>query len=221
MRIYEETSPAMTKQWGTGGNNVPFLMGGEITDALTASDNRGISDRAVRGNRVVPDLMPTLTAKQGENAASGLDKRIVVPDISGALSTKDGIRFSKDTDGKIVVAFSHVRNGRDAIEGLAPTLVARNAANSNQAGSGQVSFVEAEVAEFYLIGDLRPRKLTPKECERLQSFPADWTQYGFFENGKTKKMSDLQRYRMLGNAVTVNVAEWLGKRIMEVENGNC
>ncbi len=48
------------------------------------------------------------------------------------------------------------------------------------------------------------RRLTPKECERLQGFPDDWTA-GF---------PDSTRYRMLGNAVCVNVAEWIGKRLV-------
>ena len=39
------------------------------------------------------------------------------------------------------------------------------------------------------------RKLTPIECERLQGFPDGWTE----------GVSDTQRYKMLGNAVTVNV----------------
>ncbi len=51
------------------------------------------------------------------------------------------------------------------------------------------------------------RRLTPTECERLQGFPDGWTE-GF---------ADSVRYRMLGNAVTVSVAEWIGKRIVEVE----
>ena len=50
------------------------------------------------------------------------------------------------------------------------------------------------------------RRLTPIECERLQSFPDNWTQ----------GVSDTQRYRQLGNAVTVNVIE----KIMEAINEN-
>ena len=42
---------------------------------------------------------------------------------------------------------------------------------------------------------MRIRKLTPTECERLQGFPDGWT----------KGLSDTQRYKTLGNAVTVNV----------------
>lgn len=55
------------------------------------------------------------------------------------------------------------------------------------------------------------RRLTPREYERLQSFPDDWTRWG--HDGK--EISNSARYRMLGNAVTVNVAEWIGRRIME------
>jgi site-specific DNA-cytosine methylase len=45
------------------------------------------------------------------------------------------------------------------------------------------------------------RRLTPTECERLQAFPDDWTKYG--KDGEL--ISDSQRYKMCGNAVTTNV----------------
>lgn len=53
------------------------------------------------------------------------------------------------------------------------------------------------------------RRLTPLECERLQGFPDGWTE------GE----SDSTRYRMLGNAVCVPVAEWIGRRLYESERG--
>ena len=52
------------------------------------------------------------------------------------------------------------------------------------------------------------RRLTPTECERLQGFPDGWT------DGQ----ADSHRYKQMGNAVTVNVAEWIGKRIVGVNN---
>jgi DNA (cytosine-5)-methyltransferase 1 len=52
------------------------------------------------------------------------------------------------------------------------------------------------------------RRLTPTECERLQGFPDGWT------DGQ----ADSHRYKQMGNAVTVNVAEWIGKRIVEDYN---
>ena len=51
------------------------------------------------------------------------------------------------------------------------------------------------------------RRLTPTECERLQGFP----------DGHTAGQSDTARYRQLGNAVCVNEAEWLGRRIVEAD----
>ena len=48
------------------------------------------------------------------------------------------------------------------------------------------------------------RRLTPIECERLQGFPDNWTRYGDFD-GEIKEISDTQRYKQCGNAVTVDV----------------
>lgn len=52
------------------------------------------------------------------------------------------------------------------------------------------------------------RRLTTVECERLQGFPDGWTDIGTPE----KPTADSHRYRQLGNAVTVNVAEWIARR---------
>jgi len=51
----------------------------------------------------------------------------------------------------------------------------------------------------------RIRRLTPTECERLQGFPDGWTE----------GVSDSQRYKTLGNAVTVNVIKHIVRRILQ------
>jgi len=56
------------------------------------------------------------------------------------------------------------------------------------------------------------RRLTPRECERLQGFPDDWT---LVPNDKGKPMSDTQRYKMMGNAVTVNVIKAISSKLKE------
>ncbi len=100
-----------------------------------------------------------------------------------------------------------------------------------------------------LTDGFRIRRLTPVECERLQSFPDGWTAHGICKKGdivwtgkyrtrmeidedgfevkryrpimtKAKvdgvyPISDTQRYRALGNAVTTSVITFLGRRIME------
>jgi len=57
----------------------------------------------------------------------------------------------------------------------------------------------------------RIRRLTPIECERLQGFPDDHTAFGNYD-GETKPMSNTQRYKQCGNAVTVNVVEAVAKK---------
>ena len=49
------------------------------------------------------------------------------------------------------------------------------------------------------------RRLTPKECERLQGFPDDWT--------LCEGVSETQRYRQLGNAVTTKVVEYIASHL--------
>lgn len=55
------------------------------------------------------------------------------------------------------------------------------------------------------------RRLTPRECERLQGLPDDWTRY----DATGKELSDSKRYHMIGNAGAVPVLEWIGRRIVE------
>jgi DNA (cytosine-5)-methyltransferase 1 len=68
-------------------------------------------------------------------------------------------------------------------------------------GGGNVPAIMAE--------PLQVRRLTPMECERLQGFPDGWTE----------SQSDSQRYRQMGNAVTVNVIESIGQQLGRVSNG--
>ncbi len=56
------------------------------------------------------------------------------------------------------------------------------------------------------------RRLTPTECERLQGLPDDWTALGNFD-GSIKKVSDTQRYKMIGNAVSIPVVEAIGTKL--------
>ena len=56
-----------------------------------------------------------------------------------------------------------------------------------------------------VMPDLRIRYLTPIECERLQGFDDDWTKY----TADGEVITDTQRYRCIGNAVTVNVVKYI------------
>jgi DNA (cytosine-5)-methyltransferase 1 len=66
------------------------------------------------------------------------------------------------------------------------------------------------IPEIVKVRKHKIRRLTPIECERLQGFPDNWTEYG--ESGK---ISDTQRYKMCGNAVTVDVVESVANSIIK------
>lgn len=57
------------------------------------------------------------------------------------------------------------------------------------------------------------RRLTPRECERLQGFPDDWTLVPV----RGKPAADGPRYKALGNSMAVPVMRWIGQRIQMVE----
>jgi DNA (cytosine-5)-methyltransferase 1 len=57
------------------------------------------------------------------------------------------------------------------------------------------------------------RRLTPRECERLQGFPDDYTLIPV----RGKPAADGPRYKALGNSMAVPVMRWIGERIAAVE----
>jgi len=59
------------------------------------------------------------------------------------------------------------------------------------------------------------RRLTPIECMRLQSFPDNWNEYGDFD-GEIKPMSDTQRYKQAGNAVTTIVVTAVAEKMKRI-----
>ena len=109
-------------------------------------------------------------------------------EVAGTLGGGSGSRgWSPDTDRMTFLpyAFGHTQ-GLDiqASDKATPTL--------RKNGSGGAVMTAKEV-----------RRLTPIECERLQGFPDNWT----------SMISDSERYKQMGNAVTVPVAEWVGRMI--------
>ena len=84
-----------------------------------------------------------------------------------------------------------------------PTLAPSLTASNDPSRSPQSSEVTQQVAAINSAG-YGVRRLTPVECERLQSFPDGWTE---------PAVSDSARYKAMGNAVTVNVVRWILGRL--------
>jgi DNA (cytosine-5)-methyltransferase 1 len=64
-----------------------------------------------------------------------------------------------------------------------------------------------------LSGTTGVRRLTPRECERLQGFPDDYTLIPY----RGRLAADGPRYKALGNSMAVPVMRWIGERIRAVQ----
>ena len=69
-----------------------------------------------------------------------------------------------------------------------------------------------------LLQAMTVRRLTPRECERLQGFPDDYTLIPWRKK-TAGECPDGPRYKALGNSMAVNCMEWIGERIAAVEAG--
>jgi|TARA_R100000479_G_scaffold173351_1_gene119287 DNA (cytosine-5)-methyltransferase 1 len=95
------------------------------------------------------------------------------------------------------------KHQQDAIyqtnKSISPTLMS--------GGDGHMGGAAAGYLKFKVGSQIR--RLTPIECERLQGFSDDWTKKG----KELGEISDSQRYKMCGNAVTVDVVEAVANKI--------
>ncbi len=107
-------------------------------------------------------------------------------DIAPALSALNG----QHHDRGIRIAFA--QNQRDELR----ELDVAGSVNAERWGTAK---------NETLLTEPSVRRLTPLECERLQGFPDHWT--------NISDNSNIQRYRQLGNAVAVPVAEWIMKQV--------
>lgn len=97
---------------------------------------------------------------------------------------------------------------------IAENIIGRQDHNGgNGVGAQQgVSYTLNTVGVHGVSDGFGVRRLTPRECERLQGFPDDWTRIPY--RGKpAESCPDGPRYKACGNAVTVNVAQWVMERL--------
>lgn len=71
--------------------------------------------------------------------------------------------------------------------------------------------IEARHRPQSVAGEIGVRRLTPRECDRLQGLPDDWTRW----DGDGKEQKDRPRYKQIGNGVAVPVIEWIAQRIKD------
>lgn len=183
---------------------------GDYTEDLSASalksrDGKDATDLIVtaidaRNHRAQPDgISGPLQAKPNGGQSLNYQNPIAIhagngADVSPSL-TSEGADAGEDGNGRHAFALAYHEN-------LSGNVAEANTARSLRAGASH--------SYQFAGGTMGVRRLTPTECEALQGFPRDWT--------LVDGTSDTARYRQLGNAVCVPVAEWIGRRIQEVDH---
>lgn len=97
-----------------------------------------------------------------------------------------------------------------ATEGDSINLSVPNSKTRRGRVSDVAQTIDTGMQQHTLTPDCKIRRLTPLECERLQGFPDGWT-----ETGADMEISNTQRYKMCGNAVTVNVIADIMERFLK------
>ena len=177
--------------------------GARITGTLAASSGSGSlggvgQSASAITSRIVEDITGTLSGGAHPGGLNGQDayNGFAIPvSVTGSRTHAEGADASEDGTGRGTPIVAIAENGRSEIRymDIAPAL-------STGGGKPGLSYSAT-------FDGLAVRRLTPRECERLQGFPDDWT----------AGQSDAQRYRQLGNAVAVPVVEWIGRRIVAVD----
>ena len=154
----------------------------------------------------------TINQSQGNRvyASSGLS--VTLASQAGGLGAKTGLYFidlstkqSKlTTEARTIQAryhkgYSHrsAETSGVAIPVLTPDRVEKRQNGRRFKTNGEPAFTLTSQDKHGVYDGYKIRRLTPTECERLQGFPDGWT----------SGISDTQRYKCLGNAVTVNVVK--------------
>jgi DNA (cytosine-5)-methyltransferase 1 len=184
----------------------------EVTNTLNTFDLGDIRTTTLiifYGNRVADiriqgDVINTLQARMGTGgnnmpilAYPIQDGREMEKNQNGlGLGSESDPAYTLDQTGAQAVAYS-IREDAKANNFSATEIEQARALQSLQPS------VQSHHAQTFIAEPMRVRRLTPTECERLQGFPDGWTD----------EQSDTQRYKQMGNAVTVNVIEWIGSRL--------
>ena len=108
-------------------------------------------------------------------------------------------------DGKNPLQEAHrVYSPEGIMQTVKPTPLMIDVYNKKMHSDRTPALTEPHHNSLRLMQNTKIRRLTPTECERLQGFPDGWT----------KGFSDTQRYKMMGNAVTVNVIKAIGEKLL-------
>jgi len=190
------------------GHPAPIREKGQVDPTLFASGagTSRTASCATESEFLIPEVGATLLG--GHAGPRGADVETYIPEVSRTLMASKQAKYDPEFESFIPepVMVRWASEGGDTIQPIADTLRVDGETTDpiRSANCGQPA-----IAEFR-----RVRRLTPRECERLQGFPDDWTRWGVTEDGRTVEISDAQRYKMCGNAVTSTVPKWMAGNLL-------
>ena len=151
----------------------------------------------------------------------------IAPTLNAAFGKKQGLEDQHALGGAgLFVAHSLRAEGHDASEDgtgrgtpLVPvafdTTQITNAKNRTRAEPGLSASTIAARSRMHVAAAMQVRRLTPRECERLQGFPDDWTAIPW-RGRPADQCPDGPRYKALGNSMAVPCMRWIGQRLADV-----
>jgi len=164
-----------------------------------SAETLGTQGRALyESTAIVSPLAPTAFSAKDHGADAG--------PLAPTLRAMPHDRSHANAGGQVAVCFESrvARNGRGGPSGIVPPLKAQSG------GTGR-----GDAAPLLAVGGpLAVRRLTPRECERLQGMPDDYTLIPY----RGKPAADGPRYRAIGNSMAVPVIRWIGRRIQMVDS---
>ena len=143
-------------------------------------------------------------------------------EVAACLTRGVGQRYDPETEtlpvtvGSLCARTGRAISAQDAAQGhLQPIAFgAQNSANQGDSVSEHVTptLDKSKTPAAMTAGSVR--RLTPRECERLQGFPDDYTLIRY----RNRTAADGPRYKAMGNSMAVPVMRWIGERIQMVED---
>ena len=224
------------------------LETGEVQERYSLSPKacRGILRRADRrGKELPPQLRQVLlTARTGndrvETEAYITYSGKVAPTITASGTPYARVGFGGNTETEAYVTYRKVSHGEYTEDQGASTMLARDykdatdlvvidrAAFNQGVNAKYDPLIKEQETMPTLVArgphaiqqrDMKVRRLTPRECERLQGFPDDWTRIQW-KGKKPQECPDGHRYKAIGNSMAVPVMRWIGQQIKQVNEGN-
>jgi DNA (cytosine-5)-methyltransferase 1 len=200
--VADPISANEARTYSNAGNN-PRPRNCVVTPILEAGARTGKSTDDIRAGMGVGDPgdpMFTLQADKQHAVAFTQNSRSEVREIGG--------------DGSIVGALASDAGAQQQNYVAAVALRGREGGATAELSELPSALRASQGGDY--IASSAVRRLTPRECERLQGFPDDYTRIEY----RNKPAADGPRYKALGNSMAVPVVRWILERIEKLDGGS-